>query len=204
MTSKSNGKSSSFITVNCTCAVQDWKTWYGEQKLQRRAVFSKGSIVSLHNAKELTNSCRDDLSFILTLSFEETNEPNSQISQCTLTGVIRERCKSVRLQEWVFIYNYIHTTIILQSNLFTSCRLIDISSQPPLRVCILLLERSQGYHQQFACCKMSAMLTLLYLITVKSKLNEELTEWTDRMKDNTSESVLCILHFLPRSETQSV
>lgn len=93
---------------------------------------------------------------------------------------------------WVFTFKNFSTYIIhefkntrlwavekcLTSNLFSSCRLIDVYSQPPLRVLHLLLERSQEYHQQFACCEMSATLKLLYLITVKSVLNEKLTEWT--------------------------
>lgn len=90
--------------------------------------------------------------------------------------MIRKTCK---IQEFLFIYNYICVTGTLPGNLFTSCRLIHVYSQPPLRVLHLLLERSQEYHQQFARCKMSATLKLLYLITVKSGLNEKLTEWTD-------------------------
>ena len=114
-----------------------------------------------------------------------------------MTGGIGERCKIIF--HWLFAFKNFSSYIIhalknirlwaveksstltstLQSNLFTSCRLIDIYSQPLLRVLHLLLERSQEYHQQFACYKMSATLKLLYLITVKSELNEKLTEWTD-------------------------
>lgn len=83
--------------------------------------------------------------------------------------------KNIRL--WV-VEKCLTLTSTLQSNLFTSCGLTDIHSQPPLHVLHLLLETSQEYHQQYACCKMSAILKLLYIITVKSQLNGKLTEWT--------------------------
>ncbi len=84
-------------------------------------------------------------------------------------------------------------TSTLQSNLFTCCRLIHVYSKPPLHVLHLLLERSQEYHQQFACCKMSATLKLLYLIAVKSVLKEKLTEWTD-WQDERQHRCKCAMH----------
>lgn len=127
----------------------------------------------------------------------------------SLTGVIGEKCKIIF--HWVFAFKNFSSYIIhalknirlwaveksstltsaLQSNLFTSWRLIDMYSLHLLRVLHLLLERSQAYHQQFACCKMSATLQLLYLIAVKSGLNEKSTEWTDWQDERQQKVRVC-------------
>lgn len=71
-----------------------------------------------------------------------------------------------------------------ESNLF-SCRLIDTYSQPHLRVLHLLPARSQEYHQQSACFRMSATPKPVDPITVKSELKGKKTQQKKNgMKEN--------------------
>lgn len=98
--------------------------------------------------------------------------------------------KNIRL--WV-VEKCSTLTITLQSNLFTSYRLTDIYSQPSLHVLHLLLETSQKYHQQCACCKMPATLRLLCIITVRLEFDGKLSEWTG-LRDERQQKWKCAEH----------